>query len=205
MAATEEPPVFELTARFNNAVRLINAVDGKRFPLMLTRIVQNLHRVSEAPFSPQEMTQLAGVLGMPEADITAILDAATYMFEKAAYHTLSIKKLGTALEAAAMDADKIVSVQKVWQDNGRTLLENLKSSTVTPRVLESIKSRTHLEVGQDSLRGVKELRAILQLGLEAPPGGSAEPEDVIVEMSKDQLRDFFLQCETIQGQLDALA
>ena len=191
--------------RFNKAVGLINGVEGKRFPLMLTRVIQNLHRVSEAPFSEAEMAQLASVLGLAEADLTAILDVATYVFEKAAYHGLGVKKLGAALETAGMDADKVLSVQRVWQENGRTLVENLKASTVTPLVLDGVRWRTHLEVGQDSLRGVKELRALLELDLAAPSGGRAESDEVIVELSKDQLRDLFLQCEAIQSQLDAMA
>ena len=83
--------------RFKGALALINNIAPAKFPLLLTRIVQTLHIKDEKPFTDEEEAQLQAMLKLTPVDLTQVLDACAYIFEQAAYQSISPKVIGTNL------------------------------------------------------------------------------------------------------------
>jgi len=216
---------FTLTGRFKAAVVLINASDGAKFPLFVSRVMRVI--LGEDPaFTPVEREKLGHALlkssggGRSEqADI--LIDGCTYILEQTAYHSFSPNDLTNSLKEAGVDTDKAVAFVEVWKQFGPQLLEKLRRSSLAPLTLSEVNWRLHLELAHKEESKINAPTAIFQFVLkddEASESDKADADnsskknseladgrrDFLVEMNKDQLTQFYLKLEKIQQQMDNL-
>jgi len=195
--------LFNLTTRFKNAISAINDIDKGRFPLLLVRVAKKTGIKNEKIFSQQEEAQLQEVLKLSQADMNEVLEACTFIFEQTAYYNISGNTLGSQLTKTGLDQAKIETFQKVWQEESESLAARMKTKTVSPLVMDGVGWRLHLHLSQSNLSKIKTPSAIFELNLKSPEG--LPDSNVLLEFTKDELQQFYLQLETIQDQLDNLS
>ena len=212
---------FTLTGRFKAAVVLINASDGGKFPLFLSRVMRVVLG-DDAAFTVAEREKLGRALlgtagagsGPEQADI--LIDGCTYILEQTAYHSSTPAALAERLAEAGVDADRAAAFVDVWRQFGAQLLERLRRSALAPLTLSEVNWRLHLELAHKDAAKINAPAAIFQFVLKND-GAAADStssdsaaaledgrRDFLVEMDKDQLTQFYLKLEKIQQQLDNL-
>lgn len=201
-------PMFNVTSRFKEAITLINGVAVSKFPLLLARIIGKLDTKSGRIFTPEEETQLQGLLSISAAALHTILDVCSYILEQAAYREASAEALGKHLTAAGVGEAQVGAFQRVWAGEGASLVEKLRARTMgAPMLLHSAKWQMHLQLGQSGLTRSKDSRALFELGLRdaSVPEAEGASDEFMVEFTHDQLYEFFTKLERVQMQLDALS
>jgi len=207
--------LFGTNERFKSAVALINSVPPEKFPLVLQRIIQRLHIKNEPPFSEAEQTQLLNVLKLQSSELQTVLDSCSFIYEQAAYYGLAPDILSLHLEKVGIATAKIMAFDKAWREGARELITQLRKKSLVPHQLETVNWRLHIQMGQSTLSRLHEPAAILDFGLSnATPATSkleatdqsdaSQGDHFAVELSHEQLYDFFTKLETIQEQLDNL-
>jgi len=218
---------FTLTGRFKAAVVLINASDGAKFPLFVSRVMRVI--LGEDPaFTAVEREKLGrSLLGSSEGGVRSeqadiLIDGCTYILEQTAYHAFSPSDLTKSLSEAGVEADKSTAFVEVWKQFGAQLLDKLRRSSLAPLALSEVNWRLHLELAHKDESKINAPTAIFQFVLkddEASESDKADAEhtperqrseladgrrDFLVEMNKDQLTQFYLKLEKIQQQMDNL-
>ena len=93
---------------------------------------------------------------MGAADLETVLEACSYIFEQAAYQSISADKLGKHLNEAGMGAAQVASTVNVWATGSSALTQKLRERTLGgPKVLSSSSWRMQLEMGQSGLARVR--------------------------------------------------
>jgi len=203
--------LLELTARLKEAVTLINNVDPKRFPLLLSKIIKALH-LKKAPFTPQEEERLQELLGFGAGELHSLLESCAYIFEQSAYYSISSVVLEQQLKKVELDESKIEAFTLVWEAERENLVARLKEKSLTPQTLDSVGWQLHLQLAQTGCTHMKTPSAVFELVVknssheeevdkqdESPQG-----EKFNLEFSHEELFGFFNQLEAIQAQLDSL-
>jgi hypothetical protein len=195
--------LFVQTKRLNDAVALMNTVSEKKLPLLLKRIVSKLHVRDGATFSDAEQEKLAKMLKLNQGDLSTILEACSYVFEKALYDGAKTSKLQKSLAAVGLEAPGIAAFCAVWSESAKQATEDAKANTIAgPRVLSSFAWRTDMHLAQSTTAKLKEQSAIFDFTTKDADGQGEE--QFAVELSHDELYDLFVSLEKMQSQLDAL-
>jgi len=236
--ATPPPPanaggkeVFPVSERLYDAVSLINQIEARRLVQLLIRVVRGLHIKNSRPFNAVEEEQLQNVLGFSASDLQLVIDSCSFIFERAAYFSLSSNRLGNelghSLTSTALGDDQLAAFKRVWETEREGLLEKLKQHSVSPHQLEKLYWRLQLvvppptavaasqppttnEAQQAELqRSIPQPSAIFQLQIantHAVNQEEGEPQSEVVNVEFDHagLFSFFSKLEAIQEQLDAL-
>ena len=192
--------MFNLTTRFKNGVTLINGLDSSRFPLLLSRIIGKLTLKGEKLFSEDEQTKLCSAFNVDNNSLQSILDTSVFILEQAAYHTAKPAIFTQQLKNIQLSDDKVEMFVNVWTTHGKSITEELKQRSLTPKQLDSVKWKLNLQIAESSKSKVKTPSAVVELGLK----GSKESENICLEFTHDELYSFYDQLEKIKSQLDAL-
>lgn len=194
--------LFVQTSRLTDAVTLMNSVSEKKLPLLLKRIVTKLSQKGQV-FSDAEQEKLAKMLKLNQGELSTILEASSYMFEKALYDSAKVSKFQKSLEAVGLEAPGVAAFCTVWAEHAKKANDNAKANTIAgPRVLSSFAWRTDMHLAQSSTAKLKEQSAIFDFTTKGADG--TKEEQFAVELSHDELYDLFVSLEKMQSQLDAL-
>eukprot|EP00499_Haloplacidia_sp_CaronLabIsolate_P013263 CAMPEP_0196775248 /NCGR_PEP_ID=MMETSP1104-20130614/3912_1 /TAXON_ID=33652 /ORGANISM="Cafeteria sp., Strain Caron Lab Isolate" /LENGTH=205 /DNA_ID=CAMNT_0042145415 /DNA_START=35 /DNA_END=652 /DNA_ORIENTATION=+ len=201
---SEHKSIFASTSTFSAALGLINDVDPALMTKLLSRIATGLATKGKV-FTEEEQLQLRELLHVSAQDLRTVLDAATYVFEQAGYHSLKPDVLRRHLAGAGMAEAQAETFHAVWGTHGTAVLEALRARTLGgPQVLRDSKWQLQLQLGQRGITKLKEPSVLFELGLgDADPSASVK-EKVTVEFSHRELSSFFDSIERIQEQLDTL-
>eukprot|EP01105_Mastigella_eilhardi_P000009 TRINITY_DN10010_c0_g1_i1.p1 TRINITY_DN10010_c0_g1~~TRINITY_DN10010_c0_g1_i1.p1 ORF type:complete len:193 (-),score=82.08 TRINITY_DN10010_c0_g1_i1:51-629(-) len=189
---------FKLTERFQLAIELINNTENEMFAPLLAKIISHL-RTGE-PVENGEKKEAEG-----EAEQAIVREACTYILEQAAYFSFPPQVLAEQLKQLHMDEDKSTAIASAWKAGAAPVIARLRGSTaVAPHLLQSVDWQLHMQIAQGSLSRVVQPSAIFKFGFsddEAIPKTS----EMVLEFSPDELRQFYMNLEKIQAQLDALS
>jgi COMM domain containing 10 len=194
--------LFVQTKRLNDAVSLMNTLEERKFPLLLQRIVSKLHQRGTS-FSDKEQEKLAKMLKLNQGELSTILEACSYVFEKALYEGAKTSKLQQSLETVGLEPPGVAAFCATWKEHSKQAVANAKENTIAgPRMLTSFAWRTDMHLAQSSTAKLKEQSAIFDFTTNGTDGKGEE--QFAVELSHEELYDFFLSLERIQSQLDSL-
>mmetsp|Transcript_28627 Transcript_28627/g.50407 ORF Transcript_28627/g.50407 Transcript_28627/m.50407 type:complete len:205 (-) Transcript_28627:201-815(-) len=201
--------MFSLTKRLKEAVALTNKLDQKRFPKVLARIIAKLGDAKAVKiFTEEEEEQLSGILGLEPTELEMVLSLSRYVFEQAAYHNTTGKKLLVALTGAGMTEGMAEIYSTVWHGSKKSLVKRLQTFTLgTPNVLLGTDWQFHLNMSSQTIEKEKELKAVLRLTLGKAAGAGEEEDDepdVCMELGREGLTNLYEKLEIIQHQLDSL-
>ena len=214
---------FAVTSRLKDAVALMNSTPEKKFPLLLGRIVTKLSSAGSA-FTVPEQEKLAKVMSLTSTELSTVLEAVAYIFEKAVYESAKPSKLQKALAGIGLSTSCVSAFTAVWTENRVAAKEAAAAQTISgPRVLTSFAWRTNMHLAKSSTAKLKEQSAIfdfttksadsLNAGGLSNAGSSKngteatetmDEDQFAVELSHAELYEFFLKLERIQAQLDEL-
>jgi len=95
-----------------------------------------------------------------------VLEALSYVFEQAAYHTIRPAALPPLLEAALWDATHSAAVGKAWEEGAASIVASLKEHTMTgPKTLVGSQYRLHLVMAESNLSRLQDPVALFELAL----------------------------------------
>ena len=122
-----------------DAVALVNALQPKRVPLLLNRILTHLKEQTAAVFNEDEIAQLCELFGLSNEAVHTLLDALSYIYEQAAYHLLSADKLKAQLSDVLQVAEpQGAAIAFVWGEQRESYMNNLRDRSFgTPMVSSS--------------------------------------------------------------------
>ena len=202
MTTKKTMALFVQTKRLTDAVHLMNTVSEKKLPLLLRRIVSKLQQRGST-FSDVEQEKLAKMLKLNQGDLSTILEACSYVFEKALYDGAKISKLQQSLEVVGLEPPGVAAFCEVWSESAKKAVEEARDNTIAgPRVLSSFAWRTDMHLAQSSTAKLKEQSAIFDFTTKSADDG--EEEQFAVELSHEELYDLFVSLERVQSQLDGL-
>jgi len=173
--------------------------------LILVRILQKLHLKNESPFNEIEETQLQNLFQLNTEQLHSVLNASAFIFEQCAYVDINPDVLAFQLEKSGVNTQKIGSFVQVWKEGSSDFLSHLKDKSIMPLELGQIGWQLHLQIGQTSLKRMKEPAALFDLQLKSPSESiKGISEHIQLEFTTSELNEFFKKLETIQEQLDNL-
>jgi hypothetical protein len=180
----------------------MNTVSPKKFLLLASRIISQLG--AARAFSEAEETKLQQVFGLSAEQLTTVIEASTYVFEQAAYFSVSANKLSTQLQNFAVGEGQALAFAQAWSDHGEAYLRKVKSRTLgAPKVLENVNWRLHMALANQTHGRAIDMTSFFDLSTQHIDG--TDPETVTFAMNQEQLEHLFTQIETVQAQLDALS
>jgi len=95
-----------------------------------------------------------------------VLEALSYVFEQAAYHTIRPAALPPLLEAALWDATHSAAVGKAWEEGAANIVASLKEHTMSgPKTLVGSQYRLHLVMAESNLSRLQDPVALFELAL----------------------------------------
>jgi hypothetical protein len=230
--ATAGKQVIPESERLNSAVGFVNQIEARRLVQLLTRVVRNLHIKNSRPFNATEEEQLQKVFGLSASELQLVIDSSSFIFERAAYFSLSPARLGNelgqSLTSPPLGDDQLAAFKHVWEHEREGLLDKLRHHSLSPQQLDKIHWRLQLVVppapppsqepapaqprkktgdAAGKQHPLPQPSAIFQLRINNANGlnedGKSE-EMVNVEFNHAELYSFFDKLEAIQEQLDAL-
>lgn len=179
-----------------------------RFPAFLERIITSLTK-DERAFSDAEEAKLTRVMGLSAENIRNLIDVCTLIFERAAQYSYTVATFGTLLTQAGCSAASVAVFQEVWRLGGPILIDALKGRNLGApghSQLADVQWRIHLQVASGSSGQCCEPSAVLQLSL---TGQGKEKEtqgrqNLVLDLSYDELSNMYEKLEQVQQQLDQL-
>jgi len=209
-ASTSSSSVFTQTDNFTKGISLLNSIDASYYPPILERLLKGMKEKasssstsSTAPtslFTESEQSQLSSLLSLSPTQLITFLSLLLYIFEQAAYHSLSVNKLTAELSSTALNGSLTPLFTQVWSIHRDSLLTLLSSQSFgAPAVFDDLNWRLQVSMG------TKQVKTILSLGIKhSNRNGGDEKETITMELNQQQLTALYENIETIQKQLDAL-
>lgn len=162
-------------------------------------------------FTEAEQEALAEMLGLTSAKLGTLVQACTYVMEKAAYLNCSSDELSLFLqEEAELEKAHAECFGATWEEEGQHVVSKYQSYTIgCPHVLSSVDWQLRMNLAQSKLRKRKGCVADIKFALSSGDSTSPESSQVVdrfaVEFDHSELYQFFLQIEAIQASLDGLS
>eukprot|EP01084_Bolivina_argentea_P170441 295352_1 len=138
MADKAQSGVFPQTQQFMEAIEIINRVQPKRLPKILSRIIDNLDKRNENPFSDEEEEKLCEMLSLETPQFEQLINSSSFIFDQSAKHALKANKLATELNKTSMNEPQINGFVKSWTEHGPKLIEKLKETCFAPTTLKAM-------------------------------------------------------------------
>jgi len=192
----------------SDVLALINRTDEK-FGAFAKHLLTSLTRKDKAApaFTAEELTRLPRVLAVSAAEVDTVVEAATFIFEQAAYANIS-KDFAAHLTAVKVSAGRAAAFANAWSEGRDAFLNKLRDTTLgTPHVLSDVQWRLQMTLSTDAVGRSKDVNAIVNFNLiDANRIGKADAKDsVTAELSKESLTRLYDKLEVIQKQLDTLS
>ncbi|KAJ9468807.1 COMM domain-containing protein 10 [Diplonema papillatum] len=195
------------TASLLSSVESLNGLSADRLTNFCSRILEHMTDADRdaAVFTEQEEKTLAKKL--KREDVRHVVDAAMYIFEQFAYHSVAKDAVNDNLFGLGFSDDGAAAVAEAWSTSGKAYLAKVRSHSLGgPLVLTNVTYDSQLKVSDDVAGPVHEPNAILQLHLlETGATKNVAKEKVSIRFNHDQLYDFFKQIDSIQTQIDGIA
>ena len=221
---------FELGDSLREAVGVFNKIPADKFPLILSRVCENLHDKDAQFFTSKEKQQLCNRFGLTIVELQLVLDGCSYIFEQATYSSIAPDTLVDVLQSVGCDEIHAKAAGRVWALEGAGFISRLKSTrTLGTRHLVQSEFRLDLVMAQgghgEGLLGPRKLNeptALIELTLAGgevsgaksdysylntikdsngtPQSGAIDTNKIGIEMSHEELYAFFRQLERIQQQ-----
>jgi COMMD2-7/10, HN domain len=171
-AVASSASLFTETKRFKEAIDIINDVAVKRVPVLLGRIIDALHDDRKSTvFTTEEEEQLREMFSLTQGDLTTMVDACSYIFEQAAYHSVEPQGLQQNLVSVGVAPKHGLAFASVWSEKSESYLSRLSSNTLgAPLVLDSSSWRLQMTVAQEDVAKSKDVRAIFNMHLKDANG-----------------------------------
>lgn len=186
---------IRLTNKLREAISIINSLEPSKLELFLERVLTGLQSPKRQIFSSKELAQLENILGLSPNSLQILIQASGFLFEQ--FAQLKISNLAEDLSALEIGEEQIESFQTIWSEGGSEFLLHLKERAVSvPVLLEAFDWRLQLPLGSNYEMACQP-EAELKLKLSGETYKS-------VSFTKDQLLEFFMNLEIIQGQIDSL-
>jgi hypothetical protein len=142
--------VIPESERLNSAVGFVNQIEARRLVQLLTRVVRDLHIKNSRPFNATEEEQLQKVFGLSASELQLVIDSCSFIFERAAYFSLSPARLGNelgqSLTSPQLGDDQLAAFKHVWEHEREGLLDKLRHHSLSPHQLDKIHWRLQLVV-----------------------------------------------------------
>ncbi|XP_053330183.1 COMM domain-containing protein 10 [Spea bombifrons] len=194
--------IVKETASIKQAVSIMNAMDGGKFPRLLSRILQKLHLKAERTFSEEEEEKLQAAFSLDKQDLHLVLETISFILEQAVYHNVKTAALRQHLENIHLDPSKAEAFAISWENAGQETVEKFKQRILAPKKLETIAWQLSLQMAQSTQAKMKSPQAAIELGVSTED--TKDLEKVFVEFNHQELLEFYNKLETIQAQLDSL-
>mmetsp|Transcript_26974 Transcript_26974/g.52583 ORF Transcript_26974/g.52583 Transcript_26974/m.52583 type:complete len:208 (-) Transcript_26974:1366-1989(-) len=206
MSEEGDETLFSNTKRVREAISLMNGLDETKLSVVVRRLARALgdKEGSSKAFSEEEVEQLQSHLGLSAVELSTVLEACSYIFEKTAYDLVKPADLSEQLQTSGMLAPQARAIAGVWEAEAKRVLGKLRSASLggTPR-LKATEWQLHVQAARSDLSRVAEPRAIFQLVLDGPKDKESAG-NVTMEFSKEELAGFLGQLDKMQSQLDSL-
>ncbi|XP_061437881.1 COMM domain-containing protein 10 [Lethenteron reissneri] len=191
------------TESIKQAVSIINTIDDAKFPRLLSRILQKLHLKDERSFSPEEEEKLMVALDLQQPQLELTLETCTFILQQAAYHSWKPAVMEKQLAQLHVTEAKCHAFLEAWAAGGRNAVDRLRQRSMAPKTLESMSWQLNLQLAQTTRARIKTPSAVLELGIQSDD--NQELEKVQMELTHQELFEFYKKLEMIQSQLDALS
>eukprot|EP00483_Globobulimina_turgida_P010845 UN10866 len=162
MAAKAQSGVFPQTQQFMEAIEIINKVQAKRLPKILSRIIDNLDKRNQKPFSGEEEEKLCDMLSLEQTQFEKLISSSSFIFDQSAKHALKSNKLAAELNKTSMAESQINGFIKAWTENGPTLIEKLKETCFAPTTLKAMNWSLQMSVASQNSARLRKPRAIFE-------------------------------------------
>lgn len=204
--AGQAPGVFAATSRFKAAVRLINQVDAGKLGKTASSILQRMtEQKSGSLFTEAEADQLKAMLELTSDDLDTLVSGTSYIFDQAAFFNLSGDKLEPQLLEHSMGQASVDAFKAAWAEGRAAFTAALREKTLgAPQVLSAVDWRLQVTMAHSDLSKTKVLSSILDLTLGDASAPGAQPEHLLMELSKEQLSKLYADLERVQSQLDKI-
>ena len=141
---------FELGVSLREAIEIFNKIPTDKFPLVLSRVCENLHEKDAQFFTNTEKEQLCNRFGFTTTELQLALDGCSYLFEQAAYSSIAPDILCEALKSAGCEEAHANAAGRVWALEGAGFVARLKSTrTLGTRRLVQSEFRLNLAMAQE--------------------------------------------------------
>ncbi|KAL1494500.1 hypothetical protein ABEB36_010087 [Hypothenemus hampei] len=187
-----------LNNRLQQGVSLINAVNTKRFALLLNHLIS---ASSEEVFTETELEKLQETLKLSEAKLQLLIQSIAYILKQSSKVILKPTELQKQLvELVGFDQEKAEIFTKKWSEKVKKELGEFNDRTQ----LNDMKWELNLQIGSDM--GSKQALpgARIQLDL-AKVNDEGQGEKAILELGEEELQQFYNNLEVIQLKLDNLS
>lgn len=139
-------------------------------------------------------------LELTDEKMNLLVNASSYVFEQALYHSLNPEKLSEQLQVQGLGEPQALAFQYVWQQAGAGYVAKMKERSLGgPSLLRQVSWNLQLKVGQESSQREKQPIALFEFELGTEQQAR---ENVTIEFTKNELFKFFTNLEQIQEQLD---
>lgn len=117
-------------------MKIINAVEEGKFPLLLNRIVQFLcNGSSSKPFTSIEEEKLENSFEITKSEVQMLVDGIIEIFRTCAYHVVKPQILSEQLQKGlSMSAKKTEMFVQSWAASARGIVDNLRQRIYFPQV-----------------------------------------------------------------------
>jgi hypothetical protein len=191
------------TVQIRRAVDLINRIENSKFRLLLQRILQKIYLKAEAYFSDEELEKLEKSLELKGDELSLIVDTIEFVYLQSAYVLIKPSQLNINLKKLNFDNEKLQMIVSAWLESSRDIIEKLKESrTISYKSLKNLKWRLNVQMATNLRSKTKLTNALVEFDVQQE---NVENDKFLVEFSKDELYDFYLQLEDIQRQIDSLS
>lgn len=175
--------MFKNTTQFQSAVSIINELKSSEIQNFLQKLIQKQVEKQE-------------IFDLNKKDSYLLFDSCSYVFEQALYNSIDANTLFAQLEESGVNKSKEFAA--VWKEYGKSYQQKISEKGIGNESLQDITYRLSIKMSQESLSKQKNTTCLFEFKF----GEQNDP--LLVEFSKDELYQFFLKLEQIQGQLDTL-
>ncbi len=204
--ASNTQGAFAATSRFKAAISIFNQLESPKLAKVATMILTRMtERKSGSTFSETETEQLKAVLELSSSDVDIFVSGCSYVWDQAAFSNLSPDKLEPQLLEHGANQSAVDVMKSVWADGRVAFINALRERTLgAPQTLDAVNWRLQLTMSHKELSKTKAMSAILGLSLGDVSDPDKAQEQVLLEMSKDQLSQLYNDLERVQAQLDKI-
>ena len=204
-----------MTSQFRSAVTVVERIPADKFGRVLSRVlkhfISSLSASSAAPvkvFTDDEAAQLCATFSILPSELSTVIQASRYIFEKAVYNNVDAVALSVFLEeSAGMGKAHVAAFSGAWKSGQAREVAIKESQDYTfgcPMVLSSVDWELRMNLAQSKIRKRKDCVVDMSFGLTSPHAGDESTEAFTVEFSHDELSAFFNKIECVQRQLDEM-
>ena len=147
---------------------------------------------------------MCDILSLEQVQFGKLISSSSFIIDQSAKHALKANKLKAELNKTSMNESQINGFIKSWTENGPKLIEKLKETCFAPTTLKAMNWSLQMSVASQNSARLRKPRAIFEFKTGDPLNTKAKQDSFFMELSMEELTNFFNDLEKIQEQLDSL-